>query len=137
MSSSPIDRLLSALHAFDLDAAIAMLAPDVDVLFSDGRRAQGIDAARELITGFASSLHSMAHRVINEWTAGDISVAEVEAKYELQDRLELTIPRAFIVRAGSSGIAMLHVYGAHEHPLTEHRTGAEGMWIGERWIPPL
>ena len=89
------------------------------------------------VESFASSLHSMAHHVIAEWPADDVCVAEVEAKYELNDRLELTIPRAFIVRSGPEGIAMLHVYGAHEHPLTEHRTGSEGMWIGERWIPPL
>ena len=41
------------------------------------------------------------------------------------------------MREGSDGIADLRVYGAHEHALSEHRTGEEGMWIGERWIPPL
>jgi hypothetical protein len=42
-----------------------------------------------------------------------------------------------VLRANSAGISDLHVYGAHEHPLAEHRTGEEGMRIGGRWIPPL
>jgi ketosteroid isomerase-like protein len=137
MSASPIGRLLEAFDAFDLDAVDAMLAPDIDVLISDGRRAHGIGQARELIAGFTSALHSMRHDIVSEWQAGDVWVAEVEAKYELADRMQLTIPRAFIVRNGPDGIAAMHVYGAHEHPLTEHRTGNEGMWIGTRWIPPL
>ena len=137
MSASPIEQLLAALREFDLDAVVAMFAPEVDVLISDGRRAHGLDDARELIESFASSLHSMTHHVTAEWRAGEVCLAEVEATYELNDRLELTIPRAFIVQSGPDGITVLHVYGAHEHPITEHRTGAEGMWIGQRWIPPL
>jgi hypothetical protein len=58
--------------------------------------------------------------------------------YELQDWLRLEgLPRVFVARMGSGGIADLRAYGAHEHPLSDHRTGEEGMWIGNRWIPPL
>jgi hypothetical protein len=47
------------------------------------------------------------------------------------------LPRVFVLREGPDGIADLRVYGSHERWLMEHRTGEEGMWIGERWIPPL
>ncbi len=65
-------------------------------------------------------------------------IAEVDCSYELQDWLQLNaLPRAFVLRMGPEGIIDLRAYGAHEQPLTEHRTGEEGMWVGGRWIPPL
>ena len=46
--------------------------------------------------------------------------------------------RAGVVsRAGAEGIAQLHVYGAHEHPLTEYENGERGTRVGGQWMPPL
>jgi hypothetical protein len=60
------------------------------------------------------------------------------ATYELADYYRTSaLPRVVIVRVSAEGITELRVYGAHEHPLTEHRTGEEGMWVGGRWVPPL
>ena len=68
----------------------------------------------------------------------DVWIAEGDADYELQDFLELeALPRVFILRTGEGDSADLRAYGAHERPLTDHRTGEEGMWVGTRWIPPL
>ena len=68
----------------------------------------------------------------------DVWVAEVESSYELRDWLQLNgLPRAYVVHEGPDGIREVHAYGAHERPLTEHRTGEEGTWLGGRWIPPL
>ena len=47
------------------------------------------------------------------------------------------LPRAVVLREGAHGIADLRMYGAHEHPLADHRAGEESMRIGGRWIPPL
>jgi hypothetical protein len=138
VAESPIDQLLGALDQFDLDAVTAQFAADINVLLADGRRAQGLDNARPLMTSFAASLHSMHHDVLAQWQAGEMWFAEVAATYELKDRLELKIPRAVVLERGpTGGIVVLHVYGAHEHLLTDHRTGEEGMWIGGRWVPPL
>jgi hypothetical protein len=53
-------------------------------------------------------------------------IAEVEASYTLQDWLQLNeVPRAFVLREGPIGITDLRVYGAHDHALTDHRTGDE------------
>jgi hypothetical protein len=91
-----------------------------------------------LVTESLGALRQTAHRITGEWHVDDVWIAEVEADYELQDWLQLNaLPRVFIVRATADGIADTRIYGAHEHPLTEHRTGEEGMWIGSRWIPPL
>jgi hypothetical protein len=138
VSDSPIEQLLAAVDKLDLDAVMALLAPDVRFLAVDGRRAQGTQAVRELVADFINQLRSTSHRITAQWHQDDVWIAEVESTYELQDYLQLkALPRAFVLRMGPGGIVDLHVYGAHEQPLTEHRTGEEGMWVGGRWVPPL
>jgi hypothetical protein len=138
VTESPIEQLLDAIDRLDVEAAAALLEPDARLLSADGRRAEGAEAVRELLADLVSSLRSTSHRITAQWHVDDVWIAEVDASYELRDWLQLNaLPRAFVLREGDAGIADLRVYGAHEHPLAEHRTGEEGMWIGTRWIPPL
>jgi ketosteroid isomerase-like protein len=138
VSESPIDRLLGAFDALDLDAALAPAAPDIRLLTADGRRAEGAAAVRELLADFFGQLRATTHTVTAEWHEGDAWIAEVEATYELKDRTRLAaMPRAFILLVGPAGWSDLRVYGAHEHPLGESRSRDQGMRIGGHWIPPL
>jgi hypothetical protein len=91
-----------------------------------------------LLTDFLGGLRSTSHRITDQWHAGNAWIAEAEATYEVQDRMQTgALPRAFVLRQGPDGIADLRVYGANERELTDHPTGEEGMWVGGRWIPPL
>lgn len=138
MNESPLAQLLQALDKLDVDAAMALIAPDARLLTVDGHRAHGSGQVRELLTSFLATLRSTTHRITAQWHQDNVWIAEVEASYELQDWLQLeALPRVFVLREGAGGFSDLHIYGAHEHPLTNHRTGEEGMWIGDRWIPPL
>lgn len=138
MQESPLEQLLVAVDQLDVEAVTALVGPAPRVLAADGRWAEGTDAVRELLAELFGSLRSASHRITAQWHEDDVWIAEVDADYVLQDWLELkALPRVFIVRSGEGGIVDLRVYGAHEHPLTEHRTGEEGMWVGTRWIPPL
>ena len=138
MNESPIDQLLGAVDRLDLDAAMALFAPDGRLLSADGHRADGSAAVRELLTEFLSTVRSTTHRITAQWHPDNVWIAEVEATYELQDFLQMkALPRAFVLRGGPDGIADLRIYGAHEHPLGEERTESRGIRIGERWIPPL
>lgn len=138
MSESPIVQLLEAVDRLDVDAVMALVAPDGRFLTADGRRAEGAQAVRALLTDFLATLRSTSHEIKAQWHQEDVWIAEVEAKYELKDWLQTrALPRAFFIRQGPGGLADVRVYGAHERPLTDHRTGDEGMWIGERWVPPL
>lgn len=117
---------------------MALVAPNGRLLAVDGRRAEGSDAVRELLVDFLAKLRSTTHQITAQWHQDNVWIAEVEATYELQDWLQIrALPRAFVLQEGPDGFVDLRVYGAHERPLTEHRTGAEGMRIGGKWIPPL
>jgi SnoaL-like domain len=138
VTESPLEKLLEAFDALDVERVMALVAPEGRLLTADGRRAEGKDAVRGMLMRFAGDLRSTSHRIRAAWHQDNVWIAEVEADYELRDWLQLrSLPRAFVLYEGPDGITDLHVYGAHEHPVTEHRTGEEGMLIGNRWIPPL
>ena len=138
MSATPIERLLAALDALDLEAVLVLLAPDCALLLSDGRRAQGTDAIRAELADLLEHLHSMAHRLTNQWHVDDVWIAELEADYERSDRSQiLRLPRALIARADEAGIAELRIYGAHEHVIYEEELDPGGLRIGGRYMPSL
>jgi SnoaL-like domain len=138
VTESPIDQLLGAIDELDVEAAMALSAPDCRLLTADGRRAEGTEAVRELLTDFLAAMRSTTHRITAQWHQQNVWIAEVEATYELEDLLKIgALPRAFVLREGPDGFVDLHVYGAHERPLTEHRSDEEEMRLGGRWIPPL
>jgi hypothetical protein len=138
VEESPIEQLLAAIDRLDAEAAIDLLGADCRLLTVDGRRAEGRQAVGRLLTDFLATLRSTTHRVTAQWHQDNVWIAEVEATYELQDWLQIpALPRAFVLRDGPHGFVDLRVYGAHERPITDHRTGEEGMLIGDRWIPPL
>ena len=138
MSESPLDQLMQAMDTREVDAMMALVAPDCRLLTADGRRADGAEAVRALLDEFFGALRSTTHKITAEWHQDNVWIAEVDASYELRDWLQLNaLPRVFVVRVGPDGIEDIRAYGAHERPLTEHRTGEEGMWVGSRWIPPL
>jgi uncharacterized protein (TIGR02246 family) len=138
VSESPIAQFLDAVNRLDVDAVMALIAPDCRFLTADGRRAEGAEAVRELMTGFFATVRSALHVITAQWHQDDVWIAEVEGTYELKDLMNTgALPRAFVLREGPDGIAALHVYGARERSLTDHHTGAEGMMIGGRWMPPL
>jgi SnoaL-like domain len=138
VSESPIDQFLAAIDKLDVEAAMSLAAPDCELLAVDGRRAKGTAAVRELLTDFLATLRLTTYRVTAQWHEDNVWIAEVEATYELNDGLRISaLPRAFVLRGGPGGFLALHVYGAHEQPLSDHHTSEEGMRIGGRWIPPL
>jgi hypothetical protein len=138
VEGSPLEQLLAAVDKLDMDAVMALMVPEPRVLSADGRRAEGTKEVRALLTAILSALRTTTHRITAQWHEDNVWIAEVDADYELLDWLQLNaLPRVFVVRMGEAGIADLRVYGAHEHPIAEHRTGEEGEWVGTRWIPPL
>ena len=138
VSQSPIEEFLDAVDRLELDAIMALMAPDVRLLVVDGRRAEGTDAVRQLFADFLGQLRATTHRITAQWHEDDVWIAEVEAGYELRDWLQLNgLACAFILRVGPDGVSELKAYGAHEHQLSDHPTGGKAMWVGGWWVPPL
>lgn len=138
MSDSPIVRLLQSLDRLDIDGVMALMAPDVSFLVADGRRADGPDEARNLLSTVLGQLRSTSHRITAEWHQDEVWIAEIEASYELQDWLRLTdLPRVLVLRTGPEGVTALRCYGANEQSLSDRRSAEAGVWIGGHLVPPL
>jgi SnoaL-like protein len=138
MDVSPIERLLLAVDERDVDAIVALLSPDVQFLAVDGRRADGRDEARGLISDALSVVRRVSHEIISQWHHDEVWIAEVSLTYELQDWYLLRdAPRALFVHQGPEGITEWHIYGAHERPLAEHGGDSGELRIGGTPMLPL
>jgi hypothetical protein len=138
MRESPLHQLLRAVDDLDADAVMALMAPDCRLLTVDGRRAVGAEAVRELFAGFLATLHSTTHRITAEWHVDGVWIAEMDAVYELTDRMRTgDLPRVFVAREGPDGLSDVRVYGAHEDRLSEHRGSEPGLTFGGHWMPSL
>jgi SnoaL-like domain len=134
---SPLVELLTAIDKLDVEAAMALCAPDCTFMTVDGRHAEGRPAVTRLLTDFLSVLRSTSHQITAHWQQDDVWIAEVSASYELRDRLRLEqLRRAFFVTTGAGGIRHVRVYGANERQLVD-RGDTEPMRMGGRMILPL
>jgi hypothetical protein len=134
---NPVARLLAAFDKLDSSAMEGVFAPDVQMVLVDGRRANGRDAAQQLIADFQATLRQVRHEITRVWHPDDYWIAEITATYELRDWHELRdVPRLFIVRAGSQGITELRAYGAMEEKMSE-RMVEEIPRIGGHLMLPL
>ncbi len=137
MEKSPLVELLEAIDKLDVEAAMALCAPDCTFMTADGRHAEGHPEVSRLLNEFLSVLRSTSHEITTEWHQGDTWIAEVLASYELRDRLRLEqLRRAFFVRTGADGIRGVRCYGANERQLID-RDDTEPMRMGGRLILPL
>jgi hypothetical protein len=138
VNESPIERLLLALDLLDVEATVALMTADCQVLLVDGQRAAGRDSFRDVLTDFFGGLRSTSHKVISEWHEDETWIAEVEASYELRNWLRIEgVPRAMFLRHSSDGIRDARFYGANERPITDEGQDQQMMRIGGRRIPPL
>jgi SnoaL-like domain len=138
VSDSPISRVLEALHALDLDAAVGLFAPDGRLLITTGGFADGAGRVREVLAEFMAPLRAMTHEVSASWHPEDgVWIAELNAHYELKDgERHGPYPRAIVLRGDENGISELRIYGSHELPLTAHAPYRE-VRTGARWLPTL
>jgi hypothetical protein len=129
---------VTALGQRDVDGVAALCSPDCCLATADGRRAEGRDAVRSLLSRFLSDLRSATYEVTAQWHQDNVWFGEVMASYEMRDWLRLEgLPRAFVVRTDDAGICDVRVYGAHEHPLTDRQRGEESYRIGGQLLLPL
>jgi limonene-1,2-epoxide hydrolase len=140
VSDTPMQAILNALDALDLEAAVEMFAPDATLttLFGD-ETAQGHDRIRAVLGEFLQGLHTTNHALVSEWNPeAGVWIAEMSATYELSDYSRRgPFRRAIILRVGDGGITDMRIYGAHERPLSESGRPYEEVRAAGGWLPTL
>ncbi|MDE3132886.1 MAG: nuclear transport factor 2 family protein [Acidobacteriota bacterium] len=139
MSDTPMQALLRALDALDLEAAVALFAPDATLSMLFGETATGRDRVREVLGEFIRELRANHHEVSAEWNPEPgVWLAEMSATYELADFSRRgPYGRVMVLRAGDDGIEQLRSYGAHELPLAQDGRPYENVRGPHGWLPTL
>ncbi|MBV9660366.1 MAG: hypothetical protein JO337_04345, partial [Acidimicrobiales bacterium] len=119
------------------DAVVDLCTTECRFATVDGRRAEGREEVRRLLSSFMGDLRSTSHQVTEMWHQEDVWLAEVLATYEMRDWLKIeALPRAFVIRAVPEGICDVRVYGANERQLND-RSGDEPYRSGGHLVLPL
>jgi hypothetical protein len=136
---TPLQSVLRALDALDIDATAAMFAPDGSLETVFGQRADGRDQVRALLASFLGGLRATHHDLTSEWNPEQgVWVGELSAGYELADRSRRgPYRRAIVLRCGSGGIEELCLYGSHELPLSESGRAYADVRGADGWMPTL
>lgn len=134
-----MQAVLRALDALDLEAALALFAPDVSLSMLFGVTATGRDRVREVLGEFLRELRATHHEISAEWNPEPgVWLAEMSANYELADFSRRgPYGRMMILRAGDEGIEQLRIYGAHELPLARDGRSYENVRGPHGWLPTL
>jgi hypothetical protein len=140
VSDSPVQAVLRALEAIDLDRAVELFAPDGMLTTVFGDRAEGHERVREVLGAFLHGLRAAHYDIAAEWNVeSGVWLAEISATYELADFSRRgPYERAMILRAGDTGVTELRMYGQHEGPLAEpERAYVEVHGAHHGWLPTL
>jgi hypothetical protein len=140
VSDSPVQAVLRALDAIDLEGAVEQFAPDGVLTTVFGDRAEGRERVREVLGAFLQGLRGARYDIAAEWNPqSGVWLAETSATYELTDFSRRgPYERALILRARDAGITELRIYGQHERPLAEPDRGYVEVHGAHRgWLPTL
>jgi SnoaL-like domain len=134
-----MQAVLRALDALDLEAAVALFAPDGSLMTVFGETASGRDRVREVLGVFLQELRGSRHELTSEWNPEQgIWVAEMSATYELTDYSRRgPYARVIVLRAGDGGIDRLDIYGAHEQSLAADGRHYVEVRGADGWLPTL
>jgi hypothetical protein len=136
---TPLQAVLRALDALDLDAAVALFAPEGSLETLFGQRAEGRDRVRAMLGTFFAGLRATHRELTSEWNPEpDVWVGELSAAYELSDRSRRgPYRRALVLRCGEEGFQEMRLYGAHELPLSESGRAFAEVRGADGWMPTL
>jgi ketosteroid isomerase-like protein len=105
-----VSRFYAAVDAGDGEAALAQMAPDVEVQFGLRELARGHEAVARTLAAVHAPLAGVRHEFRNVWGEGDTAICEFRAHYTLRRGGELTLPSLTVLEHGPDGITAMRVY---------------------------
>jgi ketosteroid isomerase-like protein len=118
LDSSPFQKLIDAVMAKDIDAALATFADDavlIDPHYPEPRMKGRAAIERGLRWSFGS-LDKPGFSVRNSASSGDISFFEVDTRHRLKIGLTVAFDQVFVVETHDGRIARLQAYEPYPAP---------------------
>jgi len=102
--------LFADIDSMEPDRFAAHLADDVSFRFGNGDPVHGREAVRDVWAGFCQSVDGVSHTVVEEFEAGEATIAESNVTYTRKDGSTVTVPVVTIYRSGGDLIDDYRVY---------------------------
>jgi ketosteroid isomerase-like protein len=108
----------AAVDAGEGPAALAQLAPDVQLQFGSRPAVIGREAAASTLAAVHQNFHRVSHEFRNVWQCQDTVICEFVATYSLHDGTRLPLATLTVLRRSDAQIASMRVY-LDEGPLRD------------------
>jgi ketosteroid isomerase-like protein len=92
-----VANVLADIDAFNPDAFVIHLTPDVVFRFGNADPVSGRQAVREAVAGFFSTIDGLTHHIRNVWEFGDTIIVQADVEYLRKDGKTVTVPNADIL----------------------------------------
>jgi hypothetical protein len=102
--------LYANVDAMRLDAFLAGLAPDVEVVVGNNPPMKGRQAVKEGIGYFWSTIGSLKHRFVNVVEEHGLTVLEAKVDYRRKDGREVTVPVVSVLERNGDLVKSLRIY---------------------------
>ena len=90
-------NVFSDIDAFNPDAFVTHLTPDVVFRFGNADPVTGREAVREAVAGFFSTIDGLTHHIRNVWEFGATTIVQIDVEYRRKDGKTVTVPNADIL----------------------------------------
>lgn len=98
------NAILARIDGMDTAESVKLFAESATVTFGNGQPMVGRDAIKAGTAVFYSSIAGLRHRILNEWTVGQDTIAEAAVTYTRHDGRQVTIPAATMWRVRDDGL---------------------------------
>ena len=80
-----------------------VFAEDAHVVFGNGQPFVGVDEIRAGTTAFLGTIAGLHHTIVNEWSVGDDTIAELKVTDDRTDGQQVTIPCVTLFHTDDAG----------------------------------
>jgi ketosteroid isomerase-like protein len=102
--------LYANVDAMRLDAFVASLTPDVEVVVGNNPAMKGRQAVKEGIGHFFSSIAGLKHRFENVVEGQGLTFLEAKVDYRRKDGREVTVPVVTVLERNGDLVKSLRIY---------------------------
>ena len=102
--------LYANVDAMRLDAFVAGLTPDVEVVVGNNPAMNGRQAVKEGIGHFWSTIQGLKHRFVNVVEGNGLTFLEARVDYRRKDGREVTVPVVTVLERKGDLVKSLRIY---------------------------
>src|SRR5262249_36424203 len=102
--------LYANVDAMRLDAFVAGLSPDVEVVVGNNPVMKGRGAVEQGIGHFWSTIAGLKHHVVNVVEGPELTVLEAKVDYQRKDGREVTVPTVTVLERKGELVKSMRIY---------------------------